>query len=42
MFHANAWGVPYSCTMAGSKLVFPGPNLDGASLQSLFDTELGL
>jgi fatty-acyl-CoA synthase len=39
MFHANAWGVPYSCTMAGSKLVFPGPNLDGASLQSLFDAE---
>jgi len=33
MFHANAWGVPYSCTMAGAKLVFPGPNLDGASLQ---------
>ncbi len=39
MFHANAWGVPYSCTMAGSKLVFPGPNLDGASLQSLFESE---
>ncbi|HLJ21409.1 MAG TPA: 3-(methylthio)propionyl-CoA ligase [Stellaceae bacterium] len=39
MFHANAWGVPYSCTMAGSKLVFPGPNLDGASLQSLFEAE---
>jgi acyl-CoA synthetase (AMP-forming)/AMP-acid ligase II len=39
MFHANAWGVPYSCTMAGAKLVFPGPNLDGASLQSLFESE---
>jgi acyl-CoA synthetase (AMP-forming)/AMP-acid ligase II len=39
MFHVNAWGVPYSCTMAGAKLVFPGPNLDGASLQSLFETE---
>ncbi|HKX11273.1 MAG TPA: 3-(methylthio)propionyl-CoA ligase [Stellaceae bacterium] len=39
MFHANAWGVPYSCTMAGSKLVFPGPNLDGASLQALFESE---
>jgi acyl-CoA synthetase (AMP-forming)/AMP-acid ligase II len=39
MFHANAWAVPYSCTMAGAKLVFPGPNLDGASLQSLFEAE---
>jgi len=25
--------------MAGSKLVFPGPNLDGASLQALFESE---
>jgi acyl-CoA synthetase (AMP-forming)/AMP-acid ligase II len=39
MFHVNAWGVPYSCSMAGAKLVFPGPNLDGASLQSLFESE---
>src|SRR5262249_44697569 len=39
MFHVNAWGVPYSCTIAGAKLVFPGPNLDGASLQSLFEAE---
>jgi len=39
MFHANAWAVPYSCTMAGAKLVFPGPKLDGESLQSLFEAE---
>jgi 3-(methylthio)propionyl---CoA ligase len=39
MFHANAWGVPYSATMAGSKLVFPGPHLDGASLYSLLEAE---
>jgi len=39
MFHANAWAVPYSCTMAGAKLVFPGPHLDGPSLQSLFESE---
>ncbi len=25
MFHANAWGLPFSCTMVGSKQVFPGP-----------------
>jgi acyl-CoA synthetase (AMP-forming)/AMP-acid ligase II len=39
MFHVNAWGVPYAGTMAGSKLVFPGPALDGASLAKLFNEE---
>src|SRR5438128_667300 len=29
MFHVNAWGVPYAAAMAGAKLVFPGPRLDG-------------
>ncbi len=24
MFHVHAWGAPYSCTMSGCKLVFPG------------------
>ena len=28
MFHASAWGLPYSAAAAGSKLVFPGPRLD--------------
>ncbi len=23
MFHANSWGLPYACGMAGSKVVFP-------------------
>jgi fatty-acyl-CoA synthase len=23
MFHANSWGLPYACGMAGSKLIFP-------------------
>jgi len=32
MFHVNAWGIPYSAAMGGAKLVFPAPNLDGASL----------
>jgi fatty-acyl-CoA synthase len=27
MFHANAWGLPYSCLMAGADIVFPGPNM---------------
>jgi fatty-acyl-CoA synthase len=32
MFHANAWGYPYICTMLGAKQVFPGPYLDPESL----------
>jgi len=39
MFHVNAWAVPYTATMVGAKLVFPGPNLDGKSLYNLFETE---
>ena len=32
MFHANAWGFPFTCTLVGSEQVFPGPHLDPASL----------
>ena len=39
MFHANAWGLPYACALAGSKLVFPGPFLDAESLVSLIERE---
>ena len=39
MFHVNAWGLPYSCAMAGAKLVFPGAGMDGASLHELMETE---
>lgn len=39
MFHVNAWGVPYAAAMTGSKLVFPGPGMDGASLWELIDAE---
>jgi len=39
MFHANAWGIPYAVTMAGSKLVLPGPHLDGESVQALITGE---
>ena len=39
MFHVNAWGLPYSAPLVGAKLVFPGPNLDGASLYELFEQE---
>lgn len=39
MFHASAWGFPYSCTFVGATQVFPGPYLDAESLLQLFDTE---
>ncbi|MBI3369649.1 MAG: fatty-acid--CoA ligase [Burkholderiales bacterium] len=39
MFHVNAWGLPYACALAGCKLVFPGPHLDGKSLYELFEGE---
>jgi fatty-acyl-CoA synthase len=40
MFHVNAWGLPYSCVMAGTKLVFPGPKMgDAATLQQLIESE---
>ncbi|MCE2483272.1 MAG: long-chain-fatty-acid--CoA ligase [Alphaproteobacteria bacterium] len=39
MFHANAWGIPYAAPLAGSKLVFPGPHLDGASVHGLIEAE---
>ncbi len=29
LFHANAWGLPYCCPVAGCALVFPGGKLDG-------------
>src|SRR5438874_3645775 len=32
MFHANAWGLPFSCTMAGSKLLLSGPNVEPEGL----------
>jgi fatty-acyl-CoA synthase len=39
MFHANAWGLPYSCLLVGAKMVFPGAGLDGKSLFELFEGE---
>ena len=38
LFHANAWGIPYSAPLTGSSLVFPGQNLDGKSVYDLLDT----
>src|SRR6266404_5426492 len=39
MFHANAWGLPYACTMLGARLVLPGPNVDPESILDLLINE---
>ncbi len=39
MFHAAAWGLPYSAVMAGAKVVMPGPHLDPLSLLDLMASE---
>jgi fatty-acyl-CoA synthase len=39
MFHINAWCIPYSAPMGGTKLVLPGPKLDGPSLYELMESE---
>ncbi len=37
LFHANAWGIPYSAPLTGTSLVFPGANLDGSSVYDLLN-----
>jgi fatty-acyl-CoA synthase len=40
LFHVNAWGNPYSCPMAGAKLVLPGNKMgDGKTLAALINEE---
>lgn len=40
MFHVNAWGVPYTATLAGARLVLPGPHMgNGELLQRLIEEE---
>jgi fatty-acyl-CoA synthase len=36
MFHANAWGFPFTCTLVGSRQSFPGPHMDPVSLLDAF------
>ncbi|GAA1395390.1 long-chain fatty acid--CoA ligase [Pseudonocardia kongjuensis] len=35
MFHANAWGLPYGCLLAGSSLVLPGPGMTPDAILAL-------
>jgi fatty-acyl-CoA synthase len=39
MFHANAWGLTFSCPAVGAKMVMPGPKMDGASILELLESE---
>ena len=39
MFHVNAWGLPFTCTMVGATQIFPGPFLDPTSLLETFARE---
>jgi fatty-acyl-CoA synthase len=39
MFHANAWGLPFTSAVSGARQVLPGPHLDPASLVELFEKE---
>jgi fatty-acyl-CoA synthase len=39
MFHVNAWGLPFTAAMMGTKIVFPGPHLDAVSVLDLYATE---
>ncbi|HZQ28492.1 MAG TPA: long-chain fatty acid--CoA ligase, partial [Acidimicrobiales bacterium] len=39
MFHANAWGLAHAGVMAGSTLVFPGPDLSPKGIATLLEEE---
>ncbi len=39
LYHATAWGLPFTAVMNGAKLVLPCDRMDAASLQELIQTE---
>jgi fatty-acyl-CoA synthase len=39
MFHANAWGLPYTAALTGAGLVFPGEHPDARTLLDLCQSE---
>jgi fatty-acyl-CoA synthase len=39
MFHANAWGLPYTCTFVGARQVLPGAHLGTGELAHLLTSE---
>ncbi len=39
MFHANAWGLPYSGWLSGSDFTLPGPHLQPAGIKRMIELE---
>jgi fatty-acyl-CoA synthase len=39
MFHANAWGVPFTAVMTGTKIVFMGPHVEAEAILDLLVAE---
>ncbi|MDJ1432847.1 long-chain-fatty-acid--CoA ligase [Halostagnicola sp. A-GB9-2] len=39
MYHVNGWGLPYTATFCGSKLVLPGPKTSSEETAALIDRE---
>lgn len=39
MFHANAWGLPFTAVLVGAKLVFPGPFLKPEDMAEMIQNE---
>ncbi|MEF2553127.1 fatty-acid--CoA ligase [Aurantimonas sp. A2-1-M11] len=39
LFHANGWGLAFSCPMAGAAMIMPGAKMDGASVYEILTTE---
>ena len=39
MFHANAWCMPFACTMVGAKQIYPGQYLQAPDLVELLEKE---
>jgi fatty-acyl-CoA synthase len=37
MFHAGAWGLPYGCLLAGTDVIFPGPNMNPQAIVGLLE-----
>ncbi len=37
MFHANAWGLPYGCLLAGTDLVLPGPAMAPEAIAGMLE-----
>jgi fatty-acyl-CoA synthase len=39
MFHANAWGMPYSGWLSGSDFILPGPHLQSSAIKRMIALE---